>query len=368
MYRFLTSLSLRKGDGFWTAVWKIVLIAAVLSVVFFGVLLFYSFCRNVMYFRWLRPLVANRVYDSEYISDRIKLEYMMYGKGVRVRDVVEDEVLLKGLDWVAVPDRLSDTLAVFCKDGRRGYMNRYTGQVEIPAQYRRAWVFSEGLAGVQKSDGRIVFINRRGNVVIDNNVGCADDGGGYLFHDGICRAKDRVSGKIGIIDTLGYWVLEPEYDAVIRFGNFWQLEKDGLYGLLTCDLDTVFPVSYPRMWVHEDCIEVGYPDYTAKLFDYEGNVMEDFLIDGVSHLYYPTGELLDSTIAGEDGNILYAPASCQAYMVYGGNLSDPRYGLLGLDGTPLTLPLYTEIHAVGKDLYLCSPHGTLLNSRGRRVN
>ena len=150
MSKLLNVLILRKGEGFWMYV----------------------------------------AYEVRYISGNIALEYLMYGKGIRVMDRQRDEVLLKGLDWVAVPDGLTDTLAVFCKDGKRGYLNRFTGQVEIAAQYKRAWVFSEGLACVETEDCRLVFIDREGEVVIDKGLRYSGRFGGYLFHDGVCRAED----------------------------------------------------------------------------------------------------------------------------------------------------------------------------------
>ena len=56
-------------------------------------------------------------------------------------------------DWTSSSP--NDSLGVFCSDGKRGYYNSYTGKIVVPAQYRRAWIFSEGLAGVQKN-GHIV--------------------------------------------------------------------------------------------------------------------------------------------------------------------------------------------------------------------
>ncbi|MBQ0034324.1 MAG: WG repeat-containing protein, partial [Bacteroidales bacterium] len=58
-----------------------------------------------------------------------------------------------------------DSLAVFSKDKLRGYFNIHTGEVTVPAQYKHAWIFSEGLAGVVK-DGMVGFINTRGEEVI----------------------------------------------------------------------------------------------------------------------------------------------------------------------------------------------------------
>lgn len=51
-------------------------------------------------------------------------------------------------DWTSSSP--NDSLGVFCSKGKRGYYNSYTGKIVVEAQYRRAWIFSEGLAAVQK--------------------------------------------------------------------------------------------------------------------------------------------------------------------------------------------------------------------------
>ena len=68
------------------------------------------------------------------------------------------------LDWVAdAPER--DTLTVFSRKGKRGFLNVNDGRIVIEAQYDKAWVFSEGLAAVVK-DKKIGFVNARNEVVL----------------------------------------------------------------------------------------------------------------------------------------------------------------------------------------------------------
>ena len=363
MSKFLSSLCFRRGDGFWMYVWKILVLIVAATVAFAGVLVFWQFCRYKVYYGWLRPALSNKVAGSVYLSDRMRMDYMLYGKGVRLYDKEQDKVVMKGLASVFIPENMSDSLTVFRKDGKRGYLNRFTGEVVIPARYRRAWVFSEGLAGVQLEDERIVFIDSTGNVVIDKMLRYGGESA-YVFHDGLCRVTDYYSCKAGLIDTAGRWALEPEYDNVSRYRDFWLVKKDGLYGLLTIDLDTVLSVSYPRIEVRDDCIEVGLHDHTAKLLDYEGNVLEEFLIDEVYDLLYPAGTPVADEY-GEPVDTVYARASCKAYMVYG---VGRHYGLMSGDGRILTPPLYTEIVALGRDLYFCRPNGIVLNEKGQRVN
>ena len=63
-------------------------------------------------------------------------------------------------------------------------------------------MFSEGLAAVEK-DGRLVFIDHSGRVVIDKGVGVDSDRQGYAFHDGYCILGEPEGGKVGMIDKSG---------------------------------------------------------------------------------------------------------------------------------------------------------------------
>ena len=85
---------------------------------------------------------------------------------VSIKNTATGKVTIKDikLDWTTSSP--NDSLSVYCSEGKRGYYNAYTGEIAIQAQYRRAWVFSEGLAAVQKN-GMIGFIDHKGNTVID---------------------------------------------------------------------------------------------------------------------------------------------------------------------------------------------------------
>ncbi|MCR4848098.1 MAG: WG repeat-containing protein, partial [Bacteroidales bacterium] len=60
-------------------------------------------------------------------------------------------------------DFRGDSLSVFCSStkGKRGYFNRFTGEVAVPAQYEKAWIFSEGMACVLDK-GMLHFIDHKG--------------------------------------------------------------------------------------------------------------------------------------------------------------------------------------------------------------
>lgn len=43
-----------------------------------------------------------------------------------------------------------DSLAVFARNGKREYTNRFTEKIAVSQNYTRAWIFSEGLVAVEK--------------------------------------------------------------------------------------------------------------------------------------------------------------------------------------------------------------------------
>lgn len=112
--------------------------------------------------------------------------------------------MLDDVDWVAVSEDY-DSLVVFSKDGKRGYLNRFTGKVSIEPVYSRAWVFSEGLAAVEK-DGKLIFIDHTGKTVIDKGFEADNSNLAYTFNGGYCKMKDNVNWNIGLIDkmVIGY--------------------------------------------------------------------------------------------------------------------------------------------------------------------
>lgn len=65
-------------------VWKILVLIVTATVAFIGVLVFWQFCRYKVYYGWLRPALSDKVSGSVYLSDRIRMDYMLYSNGVRL--------------------------------------------------------------------------------------------------------------------------------------------------------------------------------------------------------------------------------------------------------------------------------------------
>ena len=115
-------------------------------------------------------------------------------------------------------------MAVYALPNKRGYINVNTGRIVIDAEvndYRKAWVFSEGLAAVKRA-GKVGFINVENEVVIpfqfDYSYKCRMWDFAYLFHNGYCIMTNK-SGDLGLIDKGGNWVVEPGFACAARANN-----------------------------------------------------------------------------------------------------------------------------------------------------
>ena len=228
---------------------------------------------------------------------------------VSIRNAATGVVTIRDikLDWTQ--RSRNDSLAVFCSDNKRGYYNMYTGEIAVPAQYRRAWVFSEGLAAVQKN-GNIGFINHQGEIVIDflfpyHGNPLTE----FVFNDGHCVVANS-EGKCGVIDTAGTWLVPPEYEYVEAFSEYAIVTKSGV----------------------------------SMQVSYDGKVLNSFVLDTLRELTYNEQE----QYVDRDGDpqTLYKTVKTGlfAYCVGG------RYGLMDSGCHRLTEPMYSDIRAVNDNM------------------
>ena len=356
----------KEGTSFGKVIWRVFATCFTLIFLICTIAFVYAFCDEVVYCKWIRPHTAEIVYSNKHLSNYVVFQELYYQDKGRIYDESLKKVLVEEVDWVVVSDD-KDSLAVFAKDGKRGYLNRFTGEVTLPAIYTRAWVFSEGLAAVEK-DNELMFINHSGDIVIDKDFEVHFDDPQYAFHNGYCVVKNAIDGKAGLIDRQGNWVLNPEYDAVIHEYQFWKVKKDDVYGLYSENLELMYDVVNPQIYIYNDVIEVRFPDHTAKRFDFEGNVLVDFVIDNVENMHYATTDLENRYNEEEcqSNSAIYDVARCQKYMVRSG-YNNEYYGLMNRDGKRITSPEYSSIEAIAEDLYLCQPHGIIINGKGQLI-
>ncbi len=284
----------------------------------------------------VRNFSGEGYYDDRELSPNVYLQMNLYDQDYgRVYNYDSKEVTLKKVDWVVVPDG-NDSLAVYCKGGRRGYVNRFTGKVTIPAQYEKAWIFSEGLAAVQK-DGRVMFIDHNGETVLEGEWNSCY-GHDFLFKNGLCTAWNGKKQKFGVIDKTGEWRIEPIYDHIKRINGVWAVGIGGRYGMLDAGLNEVLPVVYSDI-VFEDRFVKAQPYLEpTRAYTYTGELINDCVYDGIT-----------TTLS-----------SCYKYSVKVAEY-DYRYGLLDRYGRKITEPIYTSIEEIEQDIFFCQPDGVLIN-------
>ena len=226
----------------------------------------------------------------------------------RLKDTRTGEFTTPKLNHVYLNEYTDDSLVVFRSHDRekRGYINIHTGRIVIPAQYDRAWNFSEGLAAVIK-EGEISFINEQGEQAFPETFPFHFDDShahyAFQFHDGLC-VMITWDHKWGMINTRGEWIVEPIYTEINkpRFG--YRIVSDGKhYGLLTTSGKTVLPLEYDILRLSSD--GNGYfiaKDGCAKIVDKDLRTIVPFAYDGLYSMTY-TGDYRSADEYDEHGNI-----------------------------------------------------------------
>ena len=254
---------------------------------------------------------ANDIYDEGLIlNDDLVAVRSTDGK-LSIKNTATGKVTIKDieLDWTTPSP--NDSLAVFCSGNKRGYYNVYTGEITVPAQYRRAWIFSEGLAAVQKN-GNIGFIDHMGDVVIDFSFPYHGNPlSSFVFKDGHCVVANK-DGKCGVIDPEGQWLIPPSYDYVSSYGEYAIVTREGV----------------------------------TQQMGYDGNVINAFVLDNIKELTFQEEEIFE-TRSGEIQHLnRTVRTGLYAYCIGG------RYGLLdGNNFKRITEPLYKNIYAISKTMF-----------------
>jgi hypothetical protein len=284
-----------------------------------------------------------RWYSDKTLSDDVVVYYFA-DDTYRVYNTSTEKYTTPRIDWVT--DAASgDSLGVYAVGGRRGYINVKNGEIIINAKtndYEKAWVFSDGLAAVMK-DGKVGFINVDNELVIPFQFDYSSNrwgDTGYLFHDGYCVMTNK-DGKFGLIDISGNWVVEPEYDEL------WNAHKtgnrivvnDGKHGVLDSCGNVVYPAEYFCIDIWEDGF-VLTKDGRKWQEDYEGNIVNPFVIDGVNcYMKYPV------SYSNENG-VEYALSDYAEYFV------NRNSGIMNrITGRPITPALFEDVNMISDKLF-----------------
>ena len=284
--------------------------------------------------------------------------------------------LIKGVQWISMPLG-DDSLVVYSNGKKRGYFNKYTGEVVIKPRYKHAWVFSEGLASVEEG-GYIKFIDSSGEVVFDPHIPYRDGMDGLVFHNSYCIIENDRSGLVGLVDKKGDWILQPDYTSIECVDSFFVVCNGKEQAVFAANLSTVIPFMDASLSVNDNEIEAIMSDHSIRTYNLQGEMTDDSKITNTDMLLYDTGEIVytASYEYDEEGRVVckkeeanqsmrQAVAHCRQYQADFG-----WYGLLSPDGVIVTPPSYSTIIAIGADLYLCKDvhgNGVILNDAGHRV-
>ena len=331
---------------------KSVLWSVAVVVVIVGVLIIREYKRS-----------QNTFWTNSKLSENVSVRWYYKKHEYHIYNYVEKKIVTESLDKVVKPAE-DDSLTVFFRQGLRGYLNANTGRVVIPEQYRRAWVFSEGVAAVVDESGKVGFINPNNEVVLPfeyiyNPKKPVD----YLFHDGLCTMVDE-QGMCGLIDTKGCWVINPTYDYIWapQFEKYRIAKQNGKFGVLDENFNPLFPMTYDHIeFAGQDefdgvfLIKEGIKQQVA----FDGTVIQPFVVDGVSPLHYQ--QRIDPIVVSDDydSSIKTEVTTLSDYMRY---WVGSHCGVLHAKTGKVIIPaVYDDIDMASPTLFEAELSGVKLN-------
>jgi len=262
------------------------------------------------------------------------------------------------LDWIAKFHQ-NDTTTVFMAEGKRGYLDRVSGEVTIPAQYDRAWMFSEGLGGVLK-DNKLGFINAKGAIVIpfqfpyDPNFDLKVD---FIFKNGFCTASNS-KGKHGLINNRGEWVITPQYDYITNpVKGFRIVRKNDLYGVMDSLCNLILPVRYDLIQV----TKVGFvvvQNNTQQLLAFDAKtVLQPFVYGDMKELHYNSRQVT------KDGEDIMIRSEYTAFNI------NEKWGLMDKNGKVVIKAQYSEIESLTNNIFTCQigDYWITVNAKGEII-
>lgn len=336
------------------ATWKVGLGLIGAGAAVFGILLTISFFKTYYgRYEWRDCTLSEDVAVRAYKNNTVRI----WNKAVK-------KYTTKRIRWVSGDPCERDSLTVFCdKDGMRGYVNVKTGKIAIPAQYSKAWNFSEGLAAVLGRDNCIGFIDKDNHLVIDYIIPF-EKGMDYIFRDGYCLVVHYVDevGHYALYRRDGSLALDWSHTRIDESYNGYRVvgNEDG-YWLLDGELNKVLPDIYDKV-SHADGNEGVYvtKNHVKRLLSYDGTIIEPFVVDSTFRLEY---DVMD-----KDGNG-YDKVMVEDILVY---MIDGWEGLMDArTGRVITPACYWDIKMVSKDLLEAElgygNEGVILDKTGRVI-
>lgn len=320
------------------AIWKVGLGLFGLTALIIGILI--AIC-------WYENRYGRSYWRDQDLSKNVVVRGYNSGR-VRVYNKKEGKYLSPKLNWISSTPRF-DSLTVYAdKHGYRGYLNCNTGKIVIPAnkgKYRHAWHFSGGRAFVMLPDSdSLSVIDHDGNIVV-RNVAPYRYGNDYVFDWlGLCELEK--DGRTGLLALDGTWAIEPKYFSIETRNTFGYRLAHNEKGdwLFDPDHKLVYSEPYDKLEFaigHEEGTGTLYRtrNHIKELVNYDGSVVEPFVIDGTYNLRY----MVKYNTDGEDDYAL--DPDLVVYRV------DEWEGLMNKHtGRPVTRAIYTDFEMISKEL------------------
>jgi hypothetical protein len=160
-------------------------------------------------------------------------------------------------------------------------------------------------------------------------------------------------GKYGILDTLFNVVLPLKYDNINPQDDSYTLELNGKYGIADSFFKIILPAEYDRIstiYTDEDCEYLVKTNYVQKLYDKNGNLLNDFYIEQQEPEYdYKNEEYIEISSVFEP---VFEPkqTTLSGYIQY---YLDGYYGIID-DAKRVVIPAkYDKIEYLGNGNFAC---------------
>lgn len=349
----------RYKTKFWRVVW------ALIAAGFFLLML----CVTINFFMHEFSDQDEYEYNMEWISSDVYVYSERYMEHSYVKNSRTGKKTIEGMDWFCMSPFGQDSLAVFAKNGRRGYFDTTTGEIVIPAVYSKAWIFSEGIAACLKTD-TLHFINHTGKILFSFHYPFKQHRSGtdFCFHNGLCNMIGE-NGLWGLIDKNGNWIVKPDYSGITQCNNdssLYLVRQGNNYGIVKSDGDFLYPCIYSNINFSEEDIFLTMKDNTIRRGKYDGTITDEEVYMNVYTLSYYDGYTGKND---EYGDSIKKEVETDLMCYVAGNYYK---GLMRKDGVKVTKPIYKDIKALNKNLYICSydndgENNVLLDAKGNIV-
>lgn len=202
----------------------------------------------------------------------------------------DQKFTLEKLDWVSHCNE-DDNIAVYCKNGKRGFYDYNTGKPLTKPLYNRAWNFHESIGAVEM-DGYVFFVNADFQQALPQKYKIIRASDAWpeaiRFVQGQCKLA-LTSDSIGVIDKIGNWILEPKYQFVsdLSSDSCRIVKINGLSGVVNYNGRVLIEPVYDAVRLTKPGIANIVKDGYQKQITYSGKVLRDFVFDDIIDFEYP---------------------------------------------------------------------------------